>query len=421
VLLANVGARVVALVSLAVATLVIARAGGPAAVGAYALLRVLPGLAGVVFASGLPGAVTYFLAGPQRDDRRLPLTIVGIALAGGTVGTLLWAAGSPLLRDLFFEDLSVLLVVLAGFTVLAQLLVATAKSCSQGSDDLRGANLVIVNEELLFLPAYAALLLAGVGGDMALVAGLLLADVAAFVPAWTRLYRRGFFRGARRPSPGLARDVLSYGFRAQIGGVIMLMNLRLDFILIQLMAGPVVLGIYAIASKFAELVKVVSLALNYVLYPRFAREGTGRAAASARRLLPKSVLVTAGTAIPLILTAGLLIPLAYGSEFAAAVGPAQVLLIGLAVDGAAGVLTGYLYGVGRPGLNSWAMAAGLAVTVTLDLLLIPAHGAAGAAVASAVAYLTSTLTLLYFFWRLNRAPVPTAPWKASTVPRAETR
>jgi len=73
--MANVGARVAALVSLAVATLVIARAGGPAAVGPDALLRVLPGLAGVVISSGLPGAVTYFLAGPHRDDRRLPLTI----------------------------------------------------------------------------------------------------------------------------------------------------------------------------------------------------------------------------------------------------------------------------------------------------------------------------------------------------------
>jgi O-antigen/teichoic acid export membrane protein len=419
VLMANVGARVAALVSLAVATLVIARAGGPAAVGAYALLRVLPGLAGVVVASGLPGAVTYFLAGPHRDDRRLPLTILAIAFAGGTIGTALWAAGSPLLRDLFFQDLSVALVILAGMTVIAQLLVATAKSCSQGTHDLRGANLVIVNEELLFLPAYGLLLLAGTDGYTAIVAGLLLADVAAFVPAWARLYRRGFFRGARRPSLELGREVVSYGFRAQIGGVIMLMNLRLDFILIQLMAGPVVLGVYAIASKFAELVKVLSLALNYVLYPQFARDGAEKAAARARRLLPKSVLVTAGAAVPLGLSAGLLIPFAYGSEFAPAVAPAQILLLGLAVDGAAGVLTGYLYGVGRPGLNSWAMGAGLGVTVVLDLLLIPAYGASGAAIASAVAYLTSTLTLVYFFWKLNRSTVTTPPWKAPAVSRSE--
>jgi len=420
VLMANVGARVGALVSLAVATLVVARAGGPAAVGAYALLRVLPGLAGVMVASGLPGAVTYFLAGPRRDDRRLPWTIVAIALVGGSIGTGLWALGSPLLRDLFFEDLSVALVMLAGVTVLAQLLVATAKSCSQGSEDLPGANLVIVNEELLFLPAYAVLVLAGLDGYAAMVGGLLLADVGAFVPAWARLYRRGFFRGAMRPSVELVREVVVYGFRAQVGGVIMLMNLRLDFILIQLMAGPVVLGVYAVASKFAEFIKVLSLALNYVLYPQFARDGAVKAAASARRLVPKSIMITAGAAIPLFATASLVIPFAYGSEFAAAAGPAQILLVGLAVDGAAGVLTGFLYGVGRPGLNSLAMGAGLVVTVVLDLLLIPELGASGAAIASAVAYVTSTLALLGFFWKVDRSVARTPGWRPPTVSGAET-
>jgi O-antigen/teichoic acid export membrane protein len=420
VLLANVGARVGALVSLALATLVVARAGGPAAVGAYALLRVLPGLVGVVASLGLPGAVAYFLAGPRREDRRLPLTIAAIAVVGGTVGTLLWALASPVLQRLFFDDLSVGLVILAGVTVLAQLLVATAKSCSQGSDDLRGANIVIVNEELLFLPAYAALLLAGIHGNAAMVAGLLLADVLAFVPAWVRLYRRGFFRGATRPSVVVGREVSSYGFRAQVGGVIMLMNLRLDFILVQLMAGPVVLGIYAISSKFAELVKVLSLALNYVLYPQFAREGAVKAAATARRLLLKSVMVTASVAVLLAVTAPFVIPFAYGSQFAAAVGPAQILLIGLAADGAAGVLTGFLYGVGRPGLNSWAMGAGLVVTVVLDLLLIPPLGASGAAIASSVAYISSTLALLAFFWKVNRTVVTTPTWRPAPVSGAET-
>jgi Na+-driven multidrug efflux pump len=47
------------------------------------------------------------------------------------------------------------------------------------------------------------------------------------------------------------------------------------------------------------------------------------------------------------------------------------------------------------------MAAGVAVTVALDLVLIPRHGATGAAVASAVAYLTTTGALLIAFRRLS--------------------
>jgi len=82
--------------------------------------------------------------------------------------------------------------------------------------------------------------------------------------------------------------------------------------------------------------------------------------------------------------------------------PAQIILLGLALDGLGGVVTGYLYGIGRPGLNSCAMAVGLGATVLLDLLLIPRYGALGAAIASAVAYTAATLTLVSFFWWVGR-------------------
>jgi O-antigen/teichoic acid export membrane protein len=282
-LVANIGARVAALVSLSVATLLVARIGGPAAVGIYALLRVVPSLVGVVTSAGLPGAVAYFLAGPTREDRRLPSTIVALALVGGAVGTGLWFAATPWVGHALLPGLSTALILLAGCTVVTQLLVATAKSCSQGSDDLPGANLVIVNEEFMFLPAYGALWLAGIRGNEAIVAGLLLADIATFVPAWMRLWRRGLFRAARLPSVPLARRVCGYGLRGQVGGVMTLLNLRLDFMILSLMAGPAVLGVYAIASKFAELLKIPAVALTYVLYPEYSRIGPRPCRSGSRR------------------------------------------------------------------------------------------------------------------------------------------
>jgi O-antigen/teichoic acid export membrane protein len=335
-------------------------------------------------------------------------------LVGGFAGTVAWILGSEFLATHLFPELSGGLVVLAGITVLTQLIVATAKSCSQGAEDMRGANLVIINEELMFLPAYGALLLVGVGeSDAAIVRGLLAADVITFVLGWARLTRRGFFRGAAVPSYRLAREVVAYGLRQQVGGVMTLLNLRLDFILLSLMAGPAVLGIYAIGSKVAELLKIPGMAITYVLYPRFARAGREAAATRVRALMPKATLLTAAGVLPLALSAGILIPAAYGSEFKDAVLPAQIIVVGLVLDGLGGVLTAYMYGIGRPGLNSWAMAAGLVVTVALDLLLIPSHGAVGGAVASAVAYVTSTVALVWFYWWLGRSR-RAAAWKTNT-------
>lgn len=401
-LAANVGARLGALGALALATLVVARTGGATAVGVYTLVRVLPGLVGVVVSSGLPGAVTFFLAGPRRDDPRTAWTVVAIMLAGGLAGTALWFAGTPLAGRHLFPDLGTGLVLLSGTTVFTQLIVATAKSCSQGSDDMAGANLVIVNEELMFLPAYGVLWLLGAGEFTAVVIGLLAADVLTFAWGWARLARRGFFRGARRPSLRMGREISVYGLRQQVGGVMTLLNLRLDFILLSLIAGPAVLGVYAIASKTAELLKLPGMALTYVLYPQYARVGAASAAARARAVMGRATALTAGAALPLVPLSAVAIPLLYGHAFKGAVLPAQIIVVGLALDGLGGVITGYLYGVGRPGLNSWAMGVALVITVALDVALIPRYGATGAAIASAAAYLTSTFALMWFYVRVER-------------------
>ncbi len=407
VLVSNVAARLVALGALSLATLVVARSGGPPAVGAYALLRVLPSLVGVVCSAGLPGAVAYFLAGPARHDRRAPLTLLAMAVGGGCAGGALWLAATPLTTRALFPEVSASLVAAAAVAVATRVLAATAKSCSQGSGDLPGANRVIVTEELNFLPAYGLVWLAGARGYGAVVGGLVLADLATIALAWSRLVRRGFFREAARPSRELARRVAGYGMRAQVGGVITLLNLRLDFVLMSVLASPAVLGVYAVASKYAELVKVLSVALSYVLYPRFASDGaTGAAESRARAMLPRAGLLTAAAVLPLWVAAGTVVPGIYGSSFHGAVLPAQIILLGLVLDGVGGVITGYLYGVGRPGLNSAAVAVGLVVTLLLDLLLIPRYAATGGATASACAYSISTLALVGFFVRLTRSSRP---------------
>jgi O-antigen/teichoic acid export membrane protein len=67
----------------------------------------------------------------------------------------------------------------------------------------------------------------------------------------------------------------------------------------------------------------------------------------------------------------------------------------------------HLMGSGRPGLNSAILGVGLVITVALDLLLIPRHGALGAAVASAVAYLTTDVVLIVAMRRDPRRRAPT--------------
>jgi O-antigen/teichoic acid export membrane protein len=125
------------------------------------------------------------------------------------------------------------------------------------------------------------------------------------------------------------------------------------------------------------------------------------ASQQAARLLPRAFVLTVLAAVPLAAAVPLL-PLVYGPAFTAAMVPAWLLLAGLVGEGVAGVVSGYLYGVGRPGANSLGVGVAVVVTVALDIALIPHYQAVGAAFASAAAYLTSSAALLACYFVVRR-------------------
>jgi O-antigen/teichoic acid export membrane protein len=404
----NLVARVAALAALTLSSLLVARTLGPAGVAAFSLLRVLPWLVGVLLGGGLYGAAPYFLSGPRRSDPAYRSTFPAMAVVAGVVGTWLWVAGAPFLHGWLFPQMTVTLLALAGVTVLTQLVESTAKACSQGTGDLRGANRIIVLEELCFAPLYGGLLLAGVGHYPAMVVGLVGGDLVTGGQGWARLRRRGFFAGSR-PDLAHARRIVGFGIRAEAGSIALLLNARLDFAIVGSLVGPSALGVYAVASRYAELLRLPGLALNYVLYPAYAHAGGSASAVDARDAARRIGWVPPLLAVPMVLLAPVVLPLAFGPQFRGAVVPAWILLAGLSGSGLVAIFAAYLTGNARPGLVSAAFGAGLVVTVTLDLLLIPRHGVVGAAWASTAAYLVTTAVVLACFHAVARhAGTPTA-------------
>jgi lipopolysaccharide/colanic/teichoic acid biosynthesis glycosyltransferase/O-antigen/teichoic acid export membrane protein len=400
----NLGAQGGALAAVSLASLLVARTGGPTVVGEYALIRVLPWLFGVIFSCGLPTASAFFLAGERGRDRRVRPTLTLMAVAGAGAGALAWLICAVPFHHVFFRQMPISLVCVMTVLVVTQLWTVTAKACCQGSGDIAGANLVIVAEELWFVPVYPALLLTvGYKGATSVVIALLVSGALALMTGLARLLRRGYFTGWGRPSRALAKEIAAFGGRGQLGNMLWLMNLRFDFILLGALAGPAVLGIYAVASKVAELMRLVPTAINYVLYPRFARLGASRATSEARRLLPQSTAVTLVLTPILLVAAYVGLPIVYGPAFRSAVLPAEIIIIGLSVEGAAAVASAYLVGRGHPGLNSVGMGIGATITVTLDIILIPRLGALGGAITSAVTYLTTTTVLVGLARRQFRA------------------
>src|SRR6478736_4146851 len=372
--------------------------------GVLALLRVLPGLVGVLAACGLPGAMGYFLAGPHAGHPRLWPTILVLLGTGMGIGTAVWLLLVPVIHAVLLPTASTLVMLLAGVSVATQLPLAVAKSSLQGLDDRKGSNAVTAGEEAAFLPAFGVAWLLGLRGSLLLVVVLIVADVVVAGAGWARLVRQVHGRGMRmtgRPDRPLARSIVSFGLLGQVGGLVNLLNLRLDFLVLGAIAGPAPLGVYAVASKFAELVRLPSLAVTWVSYPRIARLGPEASATVVRRQLPWLGGVGIVGAVVLALAAGPLLPALYGQEFVASVVPAAIIAVGLCASPAGGLAGGYLLGTRRPGTGSVLQAVGLLATLGLDLALIPSFGVTGAAVASAVAYLVTDVSTVLVVRRLT--------------------
>jgi len=416
VLGANVAARLVAIGALTAATILVAHAGGPKLLGELTLLRVLPGLIGVLVACGLPSAAPYFLAGRDfAGNRRVRPTLFMLTLFGSLAATGCWLALSPVLHRVFFHSWHMGVVIASTVPVFSQLWVAVGKSFLQGEHDMRGANWAIAIEEAAFLPVYVGLLPL-LHGTALLLTALVGADVLVAVGIGIRLFRRGFVKDWGKPEWKLARHICRYGLRGQIGGMLSLLNLRLDVAILGALVGPGTLGVYAVASKYAELLRLPGLAITYVLYPRLATRDRKEASRDVAQLLPRAFFLTAVAAIPLAAAVPLL-PFVYGRAFTGADIPAYILLFGLVGEGVAGLVSAYLYGVGRPGMNSLALGVSVLVTVGLDIALIPHYHAIGAAIASCAAYLTSSAALLVCYFTVRRL-VHVPVHRATPVARA---
>ncbi|MFI0447038.1 oligosaccharide flippase family protein [Actinomadura sp. 6N118] len=406
----NMAGRIGALASLGIATVMVARIGGPALVGAFTLVRILPGLLCHLSNAGLPGAAPYFLAGPEYDQSRVRPTLAWLTVVGALIGGLSWLALSPLIYLGFFTSFGYWVALAATVPAFTQGFVSVGKGLLQGTDDMRGASLAIAVEEFIFLPIYLVILL-GWYGPGALITGLVLADVAAAAWIAVRLARRGFFAGWGRPDLRLARTISGYGFRGYLGQLIDLLQLRFDMALLGALAGPKVLGVYTVASKFAELVQLPGLAVNYVLYPDFAKEDRAEATRRTRKLILPAFAVSVLAALPLAAIAGTALPWVFGDVFEDAVVPTYIRLAGVVTFGVTGLIMAYLYGVGRPGAASTGQAIGLVVVVVSGVFLIPPFEAEGAAIATALSFVATTAALLAWFFHVASSNVARPPHK----------
>jgi O-antigen/teichoic acid export membrane protein len=112
-----------------------------------------------------------------------------------------------------------------------------------------------------------------------------------------------------------------------------------------------------------------------------------------------TVVIATAVAAGIAVTSSILVPTLYGSGFAPAVLPLQLLLLGSVLYACASVLISGLNALNRPFNGGGAQMLGAAVTAVGLFIVLPQGGIVGAAAVSSVAYSVVFGTSLLLFKR----------------------
>lgn len=419
--LAVVAAQVALLAANAILSVAIARILKPSGTGRYAVAVTLFALVAPVASIGLRTGVIYLVsrgewpAGRALKECQTAAFVLGLA-AAACVAPLyaLWRNGP--LHGLGADLLALTLIAVTlwlEWTLAASILLARERYEAFALTQIVQALAALAVSVGLMVPF----------GPLGAVGGLAASQFVAQAFAVSRVLALPGARAGARAARRLTelRRAVAFGSKTWLAEMFWALNFRLDVVILNAYVASSTVGVYFVAGSLGAIAWVLPSALQTVILPRVAsleaaaERGEGERSASdetAARSMRHCVLLMLPTGLGLALLLAVGVPLLYGAAFHKAVLYGFLLLPGVLVGGIGRVATGVVTGRGRPGYGLLPLLLVTPPTIAAYLLVIPAHGAIGAAVVSSVSY--ATLSVVAFLVLLRVTGIPAA---AMLIPR----
>ncbi len=323
---------------------------------------------------------------PVGTNDVLSLTIclipVQVVLAAGVVCVLSWAT-------LHLAPYFVLSVIGLG---VATMMFRSATAMLYG---LRRYRTVMLAETGLAVVEVVALALLFFGDRLTATSAVLVMAVGMAACAVWLVWQPGVIeRNGKRLVFIHWRSLLADGISPMIGGLMFFIAVRIDRLMLAIVAGTGSAGIYTVALAIPETLRILPMAVGQVIAAR-GRSGIDSASTVKRNgliaLLGHFVVLTVGAAI-----GWALLPHVFGEGFKQARNILVVVTAAEAVLSVHVMNQALLFGFGRPRSIGVPGAVGGLVVILLDLALIPRWGIHGAAWASLVGYVVLSSTSVWW-------------------------
>ncbi|MBL8097262.1 MAG: flippase [Anaerolineales bacterium] len=230
------------------------------------------------------------------------------------------------------------------------------------------------------------------GGFVALAASVTLESLLNIVGLAVVAGRQGLGLRGYRFDLAVARQLAREGLPFFVGGMAVVVYMRIDQVMLLHVNGTTELGLYAAAARLSEFFNFAPMVLVASAAPvlhQLREQDRVQFAQRLGELLGGLVTVGVGIALVLSLGAPLIVPLLLGDRYAAAV-PILAIHVWSLVFVFAGV--GQSVWDTAEGQGNWMVVRtvlGAVTNVGLNLWLLPIYGGIGAAIATLISYALS--------------------------------
>jgi len=388
-------------------SVIIARALGVELRGQYALALNLAMIVWVVSQLSIDSAVARLLARREATFQQLSRLGVSAAIALGGVGSLITVAVGITFRDELVGGASDATLILAAASIGPGLASLYFSILLLRTGAIRPYGHVLISTALVQAALIAAVwALDGLSPESVLACAL-ATNCAATTGFGALIARQAGGWRSLAPSfdPSLVRQALSAGIRFHPNLIATYLLIKIDLLLVGAMTDVRAAGLYSLAASIAEPLMLAMRSISVGTLEYQTRASEPDAARFTMDFIRQSLALTLliGIVVAAFAYPGIII--AYGPEWAGAVLPFVILVGALVFFAPRGAADDLLTRIAPPLWLSAIGAGALLLNLALNLVLIPALGISGAALASLVAYAVAGAASILLLSRVTRLPV----------------
>lgn len=237
------------------------------------------------------------------------------------------------------------------------------------------------------------------------------ASLIAFAWAWSLefllagiglvfVYRlRGFSLKIERFQNRIAQSLMRDSWPMILSGIAVMINMRIDQIMIRHMLGEREVGIYAAAAKVSEawyLIGMIIISSTFPIIMNLKKESESLYRKKCRQLYKVLIIVGAVAFCATFLMAKPIIFLLYGQAYSQSSAVLSMHVLGVVFVYLGAASTYALVANGLQKYHIYRTVLGCAVSVVLNLILIPRFGLMGAVYSMLCSYCISVFSILFF-------------------------